>query len=108
MRIFNILIHFGIDKGVPIDTGLDFGEISFLRCFFGSHSFPCRSLLLSTTVLNDINKPKFSVNDKIMVSCFLCIALWFVYIYCTFRGIFKYDNVWHLLLPRVHNREESI
>ena len=49
---------FGIDKGVPIDIGLDFGEIIITRffsqaCFFGNHSFPCRSLLLSATILND-------------------------------------------------------
>ena len=39
-----------IDKGVPIDIGLDFGEIVITMLFsrvrvFGSHSFPCQSLL---------------------------------------------------------------
>ena len=53
------LCIFGIDKGVPIDIGLDFEEITITRLFswerlFGSHSFPCRSLLLSTTVLNEV------------------------------------------------------
>ena len=51
---------FWIDKGVPIDIGLDFGRLSlqgcFLGCiFFGSHNFPCQSLLLSATVLNDMH-----------------------------------------------------
>ena len=58
-------IIFENDKGVPIDTGLDFGEIITTRLFsrahfFRSHSFPCRSLLLSTilwalTTINYLN-----------------------------------------------------
>ena len=47
-----------IDKVVPVDLFPVFWQI-LLQCylsrcvFYVSHKFPCRSLLLSTTVLND-------------------------------------------------------
>ena len=47
--VFQNLITVWIDNGVSIDIWLLQGG-----ALFGSHSFPCRSLLLSTTVLNDI------------------------------------------------------
>ena len=53
---------FGIDNIVPIDLWIDFGAIIiitrlFYRAdFFGSHNFPCPSLLLRTTVLNNIHE----------------------------------------------------
>ena len=49
---------FSIDNVVPVDLFLVFWQI-LLQCylsrcvFYRSHKFPCRSLLLSTTVLND-------------------------------------------------------
>ena len=46
---------FGIDKGVPIDIRLDFGEIIITRLFTRACFFQksCQFLLLSTTILND-------------------------------------------------------
>ena len=48
---------FDIVDIVPIDLCLVFRVVMqqgcFLGTFFGSHSFPDQSLLLSTTVLND-------------------------------------------------------
>ena len=45
MRISMFEYIFGIHNGVPIDLGLDFGEIIITRLFswvfFGNHSFPC-------------------------------------------------------------------
>ena len=45
---------FGIDNVVPIDIRLDFEVIIITRLcsgvFFRNYSFPCQSLLLSTTV----------------------------------------------------------
>ena len=48
---------FSIDKVVPVDLFpiflADTITMLFIQvCFYGSHKFPCRSLLLSTTVLN--------------------------------------------------------
>ena len=48
----------GDDSTVLIDIWLDFGDIIITRFFpgtffVGSHGFPCQSLLLSTSVLND-------------------------------------------------------
>ena len=49
---------FSIGKVVPVDLFPVFWQI-LLQCylsrcvFYGSHKFPCQSLLLSTTVLND-------------------------------------------------------
>ena len=58
MHIFNVHTFLGlIACSIPIDIWLDFVlQGCFSGAFFGSHtdSFPCRSLLLSTTVLNDI------------------------------------------------------
>ena len=57
--VFNLKCALGIDKVVPVDE-LRVSRQILLRCylsrciFYGSHKFPCRSLLLSTTVLNDI------------------------------------------------------
>ena len=45
-----------IDNAVPIDIWLELERSILQGCFlvcFGSHSFPCQSLLLSTTVLTD-------------------------------------------------------
>ena len=58
MRIRHLEQIFSIDKVVPIDVLPVFQQI-LLHCylskyiFYGSHQFPCRSLLLSTTILND-------------------------------------------------------
>ena len=50
---------FGVDSTVPIDVWLDLGEIIITRLFiqvhFCGHKFSCQSLLLSTSVLNDID-----------------------------------------------------
>ena len=46
--------------GVPIDIWLDFGEIIitgllFGHAVFGSHSFPCRSLLLRYLIAPEVD-----------------------------------------------------
>ena len=49
---------FSIDKVVPVDLFPVFWQI-LLQCYLSryifcrSHKFPCQSLLLSTTILND-------------------------------------------------------
>ena len=59
MHIKHLEWIFSIDKGVPVDVFPVFQQV-LLHCyvsrciFYESHTFPCRSLLLSTTVLNDI------------------------------------------------------
>ena len=60
---------FGIEHVVPIDYSyVDFGEIIitrlFLYVFFRSYSFPCRSLLLSATVLNDVTVRTYTVHTS--------------------------------------------
>ena len=52
MHITHLKYIFSIDK-VPSFLA-DYITMLFIQvCFYGSHKFPCRSLLLSTTVLND-------------------------------------------------------
>ena len=50
---------FSVDKVVPVDLFPVVWQILlqcyFPRCvFYGSHKFPCQTLLLSTTILNDM------------------------------------------------------
>ena len=55
MHIGHLEQIFSIDKVVPVASFLaDTITMLFIQvCFYGSHKFPCRSLLLSATVLND-------------------------------------------------------
>ena len=58
MHIRHLELIFSIDDVVPVDVlpGFLADTITFYlsRCvFYISHTFPCQSLLLSTTVLND-------------------------------------------------------
>ena len=52
---------FVIDSIVPIDIWLvfwgdDYYKAAYPGAFLGSHSFPCQSLLLRTTILNDLSQ----------------------------------------------------
>ena len=58
MHVRHLEEFFSIDKVVPVDLFpaflADTITVLFIHvCFYGSHTFLCRSLLLSTTVLND-------------------------------------------------------
>ena len=76
MRIRHLEQIFVVDKVVPVDVLLIFRQI-LLHCylsrcvFYGSHNFPGRSLLLSTTVLNDI-EIYFIYRQVMLLECFLC------------------------------------
>ena len=57
MHIRHLELIFSIDKIVPVDVLPVFCRYYYnaiyTGAFYGSHTFPCRSLLLSTTVLNE-------------------------------------------------------